>query len=63
MKKSRLLPFLSVLLLPSCAGLPGNFTLGYTGRAQDGSNYVIGLNLPLGSAKPAAEPVPVEAAK
>ena len=49
--------------LPSCETGGGSLTFGYTGRAQDGSNYVIGLNVPLGIKKPAAEPVLVQPQK
>lgn len=64
MKKSRLLPLFAALLLPSCESTGGgSLTFGYTGQAQDGSNYVIGLNVPLGIKRPATEPILVQPQK
>lgn len=54
---------LTALALPACESTGAALTVGYTGRAQDGSNYVIGLNVPLGIKKPAAEPVLVQPQK
>lgn len=63
MKRAFFLVIASAICLPSCSGLPGSLTVGYTGKAQDGSNYVIGLNLPLGARAVNPAPIPVEASK